>query len=148
MTKPELWFEQTYGDKLSINSLSELENKQFAFKPGDIFGCFSNEIDIMPLEIKFNEIKNERIVCELELTFTNRDKSFHGTFEDHSKKAIKIKTELEIEPIVYLDYHKLIEDKIKLKENLNSEIYDTDNIEEFEIGWNDGNMKSYKIGLK
>ena len=146
--EPELWFEQVYGDKLSVNSISELESNQFKFKPGEIFGSFSNEIDIMPLEIKFDAYQNQMISCELKLTFTNRDKSFEGTFEEHSEEAIKIKTDLEVKPLVYLDYHKLIQDKPRLEENLNSKYYNLEDIEEFDFGWKDGNMKAYKIGVK
>lgn len=144
---PELWFEQRYDDKLSIRSLNELENNHFEFKPGEVFGIFSNEIDIMPLKIKFGDIRNKTIHCELELTFTNRDNLFEGSFKDHSMNAIKIKTKLTIEPLVYLDYHNLIKDKLNLLNSLNSEIYDIENIEEYNFGWKDGDMKAYKIGL-
>ncbi|WBU88416.1 hypothetical protein [Cellulophaga omnivescoria] len=146
--EPELWFEQRHYDKISIKSFKGLEYKRFVFKPGEVFGSFSNEIDIMPLGVKFEQIKDEKIGCELELTFSNRDGSFEGTFEDHSKKNIKVKSELKIEPLIYFDYHNLVNDKEALFKSLNSDLYDIDTINEFNCGWKDGEMKSYKIGVK
>ena len=146
--KPELWFEQVYGDQLSIQSIGELDDKIYQFEPGTIFGSFSNEIDLMPIEVKFNKRDNKRINCKGEISFTNRDESFEGTFEDHAKNPIFINTELRIEPLVYLDYHNLIENKSELAKNLNSNIYNLDKIQEFDFGWKDGEMKAYKIELK
>lgn len=145
--KPELFFEEGYGDKLSIKTLKEIENREFSFRPGDVMGSFSHQIDIMILNIKFDQLINNKIDSETRLSFTNRDRSFEGTFEDHAQRAITINTSLSIEPLIYLDYHNIVNDKNKLNEDLNSDIYDTDKIEAFDIGWQDGNMKAYKIQI-
>lgn len=143
----ELWFEQVYGNYISIQALRELENRNFKFDPGDVIGSFLGEIDILILKLRFGQIENNQISCSTELTFTNRDKRFEGTFEGHAKSAIQFDTKLRIEPLVYLDYHNLITNKNILMESLNSKIYDLNNIEDYDYGWKDGAMKAYKIGL-
>ncbi|MFT4762513.1 MAG: hypothetical protein ACI9XO_003202 [Paraglaciecola sp.] len=89
-------------EEFEINSIFELEDRNFIFPTENLIGSFSNSIHFSVINCQFGKIKDGKIDFEMIYILTNGDSySFmDGTFKDHATINGKIKTKLILNSLI------------------------------------------------
>ncbi|KPM30181.1 Hypothetical protein I595_3719 [Croceitalea dokdonensis DOKDO 023] len=140
--------ELEYAKFPKIYALKDLENLTFE-NSKDIFGSFSNSIDITVSNMKFGKINDGKIECEMEYSLSNSDSygMMDGTKEEHLSSSAIIRLNLDIkEPILFIDKS---EDITEYSKKLNKELFEIDEISSvINPTSSSDNLNQYNVPLK